>query len=819
VIAVAIAVVALACAAAGEEVSVRGKVVSETGAPVAGARVTIAPLGQSGTRRVYTTDPAGAFECRLAAVGEYAADVEREGYFTLKGRAIRLTPGPNEIQFVLNSLREVFESIDVSASTATVDLDRSAPEKALRGTDILAVPYPTTNNLKNALRIIPGVVQDSAGGIHVNGGSEEQTLYTLDGFTVNDPLTGRLESRVSVEAVQSVEVLSGALAAEYGKGSAGVLAVNTVSGTDQRRFTATNFLPGIENRKGLLIGDWTPRAGVSGPLRKGRVWFSDSVSTQYVKHVVEELPIGADRTSDWRISNLLHVQANLTPSNILFAGFLVNYWNAPRQGLNPLEPMETTTDKRSRQWLFHVKDQIYLARGVVIEAGFARNRTFGREVPQGHGLYILTPDGKLGNNYVDAVRKAGRDQLIASAILPPAGRHQLKTGIDLDLLDYWQDVHRTGYEYLRGDNTPRVRVIFAGSGKLARTNTEAAWYAQDSWRARPNLLIEIGLRTDWDRLLGNLTLSPRLGFAWSPRRTLRSKIFGGHGIVHEAAGVRLFSRPLDQYSLATYFDPGGAVTRGPAASIFLARGPFQTPRYQTSTLGFEHRFQSGLQARVTAMRKRGRLGLAYTNAVDPQDPAQTAMLAAYGAPVFDAVNVLGNQRLDGYDALEITVRQPLRRQHEWAASYTRSRARSNAVADVSADDPYVYPNNFGPMPWDAPNRLTSWGYLPTFWPNWAVAYLLEARDGFPFSVFSNEGRAVGPINLLRFPFFFELNLHVERRFVLRGHRWAFRFGFNNLTNRKNPNEVNNNLDSTHFGEFLGGQHRSLNFRIRWLGRQ
>jgi outer membrane receptor protein involved in Fe transport len=188
-------------------------------------------------------DPAGAFECRLTAAGDYSVDVEREGFFTLKRRAVQLAPGLNEIQFVLNPLREVFESVDVNASAATVDLDRAAPEKSLHGTDILAIPYPTTNNLKNALRILPGVIQDSRGGIHINGGTEEQTLYTLDGFTVNDPLTGRLESRVSVEAVQSVEVLSGAFAAEYGKGSSGVLAISTQSGTDKWRYWARTSFP------------------------------------------------------------------------------------------------------------------------------------------------------------------------------------------------------------------------------------------------------------------------------------------------------------------------------------------------------------------------------------------------------------------------------------------------------------------------------------------------------------------------------------------------------------------------------------------------
>ena len=90
-----------------------------------------------------------------------------------------------------------------------------------------------------------------------------------------------------------------------------------------------------------MIGDWTPRGGLSGPLRKGRAWFSDSITAQYVKHVVEELPQGLDRVADWRLSNLLHTQVNLTPSNILFGGFLLNYWNAPRQGRDALARMET----------------------------------------------------------------------------------------------------------------------------------------------------------------------------------------------------------------------------------------------------------------------------------------------------------------------------------------------------------------------------------------------------------------------------------------------------------------------------------------------
>jgi hypothetical protein len=123
------------------------------------------------------------------------------------------------------------------------------------------------------------------------------------------------------------------------------------------------------------------------------------------------------------------------------------------------------------------------------------------------------------------------------------------------------------------------------------------------------------------------------------------------------------------------------------------------------------------------------------------------------------------------------------------------------------------------MPWDSPNRVLTWGYLPVpRWKNWAVAYLTEYRTGQPFSIQDELGGILGPVNHLRYPVFFELNLHFERSFTALKHRWAFRFGANNLTDHKNPNVVINTLGSPQFLKFYGGQRRAFNVRIRWLGR-
>ena len=134
------------------------------------------------------------------------------------------------------------------------------------------------------------------------------------------------------------------------------------------------------------------------------------------------------------------------------------------------------------------------------------------------------------------------------------------------------------------------------------------------------------------------------------------------------------------------------------------------------------------------------------------------------------------------------------------------------------DDPIIVSRNVGPMPWDVPNRLMSWGYLPTPWKKWAVAYLLDWRNGFPFYIQNDSGYVLGEVNQLRFPYYLQLNLHLERKLTFRGYYWALRFGANNLTNRQNPSVVNNNASSPNFLMFYGGQRRTFNVRIRWLGK-
>jgi len=815
-----IAIFAMVCPCVlAAEIVLQGRIVSPNADPVAGARLRATA---NSTAIAATADPQGRFSLSLPHPAEYTIVLEREGYYPLQTR-IDSRDTSEEITFTLVPVRELRESLDVTTNPLTVDIDSTAARRTLGDRQIINVPYPNTNDFRSALRIVPGVIRDNRGGLHINGAGEEQILYTLNSFQVNDPLSGRFETRLNVESVHNVEITGGNLPAEFGKGSAGALAVRTHIGDDKLRYSATNFMPGFENRKGWTVGDWAPRLTFAGPIRKSRAWFSNSLDLQYVQTVIRDLPKGHDRYSSMRYGNLLNTQVNLGRGHTLHAGFLANIWTAPRTGLTALDPLETTIDRRTRQWFFHARDQISFESGMVAELGFASNRTFAREIPQGPNMLAFTPEGKRGNFFVDGTRHGARDQFLWNTYLPSftkLGTHQWKTGADWNLVQYSQNIHRTGYENFSNTGKLVARTLYAGSGSFGRTNHEFATYVQDSWRVKPRLLVEAGIRADWDSLLKLWSPAPRLALAWSPARLSNTKFYGGISRIYDASSVRLFTRQMDQYTLTTYYAPEGHATRSQALSLFsIPDTQLHRPRYRNATAGVEHYWPGRLAFRVEYLNRRGVNGFTYRNAwLTPELPAP-AWARDRNASTVDAVYTLDNFRRDSYDAVSFSVRQNIRRQYEWLVSYTRSRALSNAVIDVNIDDPIIVTNNTGPMPWDAPHRIMSWAYLPTPFKNWSIAYLLDARNGFPYSTRQEDGRISGNVNALRFPFFFELNLHLERRFVFRGHRWALRIGANNITNRINPETVNNTLTSAAYGQFYGGNGRATNIRIRWLGRQ
>ena len=84
----------------------------------------------------------------------------------------------------INTVREVFQYINVNEQPSPVDIAQTQNEAHLTGTKINDLMYPNSHSLRDSMNLMPGVVLDTAGGMHFNGSSENQVQYTLNGFNI-----------------------------------------------------------------------------------------------------------------------------------------------------------------------------------------------------------------------------------------------------------------------------------------------------------------------------------------------------------------------------------------------------------------------------------------------------------------------------------------------------------------------------------------------------------------------------------------------------------------------------------------------------------
>ncbi|HLX43437.1 MAG TPA: TonB-dependent receptor [Bryobacteraceae bacterium] len=802
------------------DVILRGKVVDETDAPVREARVTLrsASTGSWETQ----TDPTGAFTLTVAAPGDFLISVAREGYYALKDRPIHIDAA-QELTLSINNVREVFQSENVNAETSPVDVSQTQSQEQLTGTEVNDMPYANSHNLRNALQLMPGVLQDATGNLHVNGASESQVLYLLNGFNITNPISGQFQTVLAVEAVRSVELASGRYSPEFGKGSAGVLAVNTQNGTDAFHYTATDFIPGLRVQQGLQFGNWYPRLGVSGPIVRGRAWFSDTFDSEYTSGFVPGLPKGQDTRTGWTGSNLLHTQVNLTAANILFADFLANISDQSRVGLGPLNPVSATSTVDTREYLFSVKDQVYLGRGVLVEFGYGHTYFSNLQTPQGPNLYVISPEGNSGNYFLNSSQTAARDQGMIHVYLPQFqlfGAHHLEAGGEADVVRYTGNFHRTGYQVLGLFGQPISQTLFPTPAQFDVGDSQVAAYLMDTWRVSKSLQFSLGVRQDWDQKVSDLAWSPRLGFSWSPFASGHTRISGGYLLTHDTITMDIFGRPLDQTAVTTTYSPNGGPAGPPGLTTFtIGNAPLVLPRASNWTLDVTHQVSAHVHVTAKYLRRRGTDEFAFINALAPNAPPSLLPLPSVDTA---AIYQLTNLRRDEYDSIQMSIRQKFTGQYEWMASYTRSRAVSNAVLDPNITQPLQVLSNLVPMPWDAPNRLLAWAYFPlprkNWGKNWAISALVDMRSGFPFSVRYQTGIIAGPVDSFRYPMNFDLNLAIERMITLHGYRFALRGGINNLTNQTNPTAVNNVIGAPQFLQVLGAEGRHFVVRVRFFGR-
>ena len=777
-------------------------VTDQNGQPLASAVVT---LQQNGKTVSEHTTPTGHILLDRLPAGSYKLSVRREGFYTALVDKVEVPAGASvPVEVRLEPVREYREEVEVRAQSSPIDPEQVSTAQSLTVEDIATIPYPTTRDYRNVLPFIPGVIADNGGQIHVAGSSTQQVQDYLDGFEVSQPASGALGVRMNPDALRKIDVRSSRYSAQFGKGSGGLTDLELQDGDNKFRFNATDFIPTFQNVKGFHLNNWTPRAYFSGPLIKDKLWFDVSHEGENELSIVKELPDGADSTRQWRTADMARLRLNLTPGNVVTASALVNVFNASDAGITPFDPVSVSTNQHSRLDLFTVKDQITIAGNTLLEFGVGQHDTKSLVLPQGFEDYLLTPTGRQGNYYLHSDTGSARSQAFGNLYLRPwtfLGKHQFTVGGRVDRVLYNGQATRNPLLFQDINGALLRTITFTNVPHFSLSTVESSAFVQDRWTGLDRITVESGVRWDHDSFVDRDVFSPRIAGSAMLDAASETKLSAGVGIYYDRANLFEVGQAAQGTRVDEFLSPVPAIIPG----TFIADpGLLTLPRFVNWSVGLERRLPGRVYARVDFLSRHGTSVWAY----EPQT---------------DGTFLLGHQKTDRYDGAEITMRKEFKRGYPMLVSYTRSNARSNESIDFGIDNFTSGTQAAGPLPWDAPNQVTSWGStpLPSFWKfkKFDFAYSLLYRTGFPFATVNNFGQIVNPPGVFRLPHFFTLNPAIEKKFTFHGYRWAARVGIENVTNSANAPAVDNDVDSPTFGTLFGQAHRTFNGRIRLLGKQ
>ncbi|MGF6571342.1 outer membrane receptor protein involved in Fe transport [Paraburkholderia sp. GAS333] len=213
-----------------DEGSLAGAVTDAAGKPISNA--TIRVQNASGAAIDETkTDAAGRYVVAHVTPGTYAIVVTAPGFASGNSIATTTAGAASAASFSLAKS----DALDVQVNAKRLDRARNdlLPETGssvyrFSQADIDALPAGQNTPLNQVLLQAPGVASDSYGQLHVRG-DHADLQYRINGVIIPEPISGFGQS-LDTRIIDQVNLLTGALPAQYGYRTAGVVDIRTKTG-------------------------------------------------------------------------------------------------------------------------------------------------------------------------------------------------------------------------------------------------------------------------------------------------------------------------------------------------------------------------------------------------------------------------------------------------------------------------------------------------------------------------------------------------------------------------------------------------------------
>ena len=261
---------------------ITGTVHSPDGLSLPGVTVTASSPSLQGQRSA-VTDVNGVYFIRGLPAGTYSVRFVVASFQTATSDAVTLAVGgvaeANKTLAVAGRTETVNVTGEAVSPIATVTLSKAYTKEDV---DLL----PVGRRPQDIAELAPGLTNNTpnTSQVTIGGSTAFDNVFMLNGVDINDNVFGSPNSLFIEDAIQETNVLTGAISAEWGRFSGGVINMVTKSGGNT--FTGS-FRENFSNPKWI---DETPRertnnivhqdvlAKISegtfgGPLRRDRLWF------------------------------------------------------------------------------------------------------------------------------------------------------------------------------------------------------------------------------------------------------------------------------------------------------------------------------------------------------------------------------------------------------------------------------------------------------------------------------------------------------------------------------------------------------------------
>ena len=273
---------------------ITGAVTDPSGAPVAGASVTVTDT-ERGTSLKAQTSTDGFYNFPQLPIGQYSVRVEANGFQTaLRGNVTLQLNLTATVDFRL-TLGQISQTVEVTETVPLLQSQTTEVASVMEASAIENLPLETGNYNQLTL-LVPGSVTISPASFNsglrtfnaarpnLNGNREQANYYLLDGVENMEFVDDNVAYTPSIEAIQETQVITNNPSTEFGQFLGGVINVNLKSGTNQFHGSAFEILRNdffnanewSNNFNGLPTPRerWNDFGGaVGGPIKRNKLFF------------------------------------------------------------------------------------------------------------------------------------------------------------------------------------------------------------------------------------------------------------------------------------------------------------------------------------------------------------------------------------------------------------------------------------------------------------------------------------------------------------------------------------------------------------------